>query len=155
MHAPGSHGFGESVVGIVLMMWEVFQPASHQAWGDGLGPDVHETQLTQLVVLQLDVASVESIEDVLHPRNQQPDDRDLLVGDGLKYPFRFGASQEHPSTAREQATEVVHLAARVVERRDAQEVVITVLPMMGLLDDRRRHDAPMVVQYGLGEARSA
>ena len=46
----------------------------------------------------------------------------------------------------------MHLAAGVVERRDAEEVVLPALAVMVLLHDGGRHHAAVVVQDGLGEA---
>ena len=155
MHAARADRFGEAVVGVVLMVGKALQPAVHEAGRHRLRADVHQPPLVQLVVLQLEIAPVDRVEDVLHPGDEQPHDGDLLVGDGPDDPFRFGATQEDALAAGQQAAEPVHLAARVIEGGDAHEVVFTVLPVMRLLHDGGRHDAAMVVQDGLREAGGA
>ncbi len=49
----------------------------------------------------------------------------------------------------------MHLAACVIERGDAEEVVVPTLAVMVLLHLGRRHQAAVIVQYGLGEAGGA
>ena len=133
VHAARADGLGKPVVGVVGVVGEALQPAVDEARRHRLGPHVHEAPLGQFVVVRVDVPALDGLEDVLHPGHQQPHDGDLLVGDRLEDPFRLGAPQEHALAAGQQAAEPVHLAAGVVERRDAEERVAAGLAVMVLL----------------------
>ncbi len=45
VNAAGADGFGETVVGVILMVGKVLLPALDERRGHGLGADVHETPL--------------------------------------------------------------------------------------------------------------
>ena len=87
MDGARADGFAEAVVRVVVVMREDCLPAFDEAGRHGLGTDVHEPPLVELVVGQFDFAAVDGIENILRPWNEQPDDRALLFGDGADDPF--------------------------------------------------------------------
>ena len=136
-------------------MRENLFPLGDQAARDGLGADVHEAPLVELVVLEPDRALLEREKDVLHPRHEQPHDRALLGADGVEDALGRHAAQEHGLRPADEAAEPVHLGAGVVERRDAQKDVVTRLAVVLLLHLRRLREAAVMMQDGLGKARRA
>ena len=91
MDAAGPGRFGKAVVGVVLVVREPLLPAFNQGRGDRLGADVHQPPLGKLVILQPDFPTVDGVEDVLGPGNQQPDNGTFLLGDGVEDVLRLGA----------------------------------------------------------------
>ena len=116
---------------------------------------MHEPPLRQLVVFEVDSAVVYRVEDVLHPRHEQPYDGAFFVGYGLDYRLGVGALEQDAFAARYEAAEPVHLRAGVVERRYAEEYVVVRLPVVGLLDLRGVHERAVRVEYRLREACGA
>ena len=137
------------------MRREVGLPAADERRRHRLRADVHQPPLRQLVVLDFEVAAVERVQNVLRPRHEQPDNRTFLPGDGLQHILRLGALEQHGLAAGNQTAEPVHLRARVVQRRDAQEHVVLRLAVVRLLDARGVHQALVVVQNRLREAGRA
>ena len=155
VHGTRSDGFAEAVVGVVVVLREDGLPALDEAGRDRLRADVHQTPLVELVVLQLDVAAVDGVQDVLRPRHEQPDDRAVFLGDRADDPFGLDAAQEHGLAADQEAAEPVHLRAGVVQRRDAEERVFAGLPVVLLLHDAGVHEAAVTVHDGLRESGGA
>ena len=155
VHAARAHRLREAVVGVVVVMGEDLAPAADQALRDGLGADVHEAPLVQVVVGEPHRALLDGHEDVLRPRHEQPHDRAALVGDGLQHGLGRDAAQQHAAAAHHEAAEPVHARARVIERRDAQEHVVVGLAVVVLLHLGGLREALVVVQDRLGEARRA
>ena len=83
VHTAGADGFGQAVIGVVLVVRELLLPALDQAFGHGLRADVHQPPGGQVVVLEVDLAPVDGIEYILGPGHQQPDDGTVLLGGGL------------------------------------------------------------------------
>ena len=131
--AAGADGFAEAVIGVILVMGEIFHPPLDEHGRHRLGADVHEPPLIQLVVLQLHVPAVQSVQDVLGPGDQQPHDGALLLVHRLQDPLRADAAQEHRLAAGNEAAEPVHLGARMVQGGHAEEAVLPRLPVVGLL----------------------
>ena len=126
-------GLGQAVVGVVLVVGEILLPAADERGGHGLGADVHQLPLVQLVVGQLDVAPVQSVQNILRPGHQQPDDGTLLVGNGLENDLRGGPLQQHGLAPGKQAAHPVELCAGVVQGRDAEEGIVMLDVMVLLL----------------------
>ena len=99
-------------------------PALDQAGRDRLGANVHQTPLGKLKVFQLDVAPVDGIQNVLRPRNQQPDYGAMFLRDRVDDPFRLDPFQQHRFAAHQKTAEPVHFCTRMVQRRDAEERVL-------------------------------
>ena len=91
MHTTGSDGLGKPVVGIVLLIGKIGEPALDQTLRHRLGTDMHQPQLIQLVVLQVQLSAVQRKEQVLGPGHQQPKNGTLLFGSGFQNVFRFGS----------------------------------------------------------------
>ena len=83
--AARADGFREAVVRVVFVAREDAAPSRYEARRHGLRADVHEPPLRQLVVFEVDSAVVYRVEDVLHPRHEQPYDGAFFVGHGLDY----------------------------------------------------------------------
>ena len=69
-----SDGLRKTVICIIIMMWKDLFPAFNQAWRYRLCTDVHEPPLIQFILRELDFSAVDSIQNVLRPRNQKPYD---------------------------------------------------------------------------------
>ncbi len=108
-----------------------------------------------LVVFEADVAVVDGVQDVLRPRDEQPYDGHVLLRDGLHDPLRTDAFQKHGTAARDEGAEPVHLRARVIEGRHAEEDVVMCLRVVLLLRECCAHERLVTVQDGFGEARRA
>ena len=83
VHAAGSERLGQAVVGVVIMIREVILPVADERRRNRLRADVHETPLAQSVIFHLEGSAVERLEDILRPRDKEPYDGAVLVGDGL------------------------------------------------------------------------
>ena len=155
VHASGADGLGQAVVGVVLVVRELLLPALDEAARHRLRADVHQPPGGQVVVVQVDLAPVDGVQDVLGPRHQQPHDGAVLLGGGLYDGQRLHALEQHAPAAHQERAEPVHLRAGVIQRRDAQEHVVVGLAVVSLLGAGGVHQALVVVQDGLGEARGA
>ena len=114
---------------------------------------MHESPLGQTVLVHFDVPAVDAVQNVLRPRHQQPHDGGPLLGDGLQDPLGADTAEKDCLTARHQRAEPVHLRARVVQGRDAEEHVVAGLAVVGLLGAGGGHEGAVIVEDGLGEAR--
>ena len=114
MDTAGADGFGKTVVGVVLVMGEDLPPPSHQAGRNGLRADVHQTPLIQIIVIQVHLAGLDGVQQILCPGHQQPDDGALFLCDRAEDPLGLHATEEHRLGARQQGAEPVHLGAGVV-----------------------------------------
>lgn len=70
---------------------EIFEPALDKARRHGLRADVHEPPLVEQVVVKIDAAGLDRVENVLRPGHEQPDDRAFFLRDGPQDPFRLHA----------------------------------------------------------------
>lgn len=75
MDAAGANGLGQAVVRVVFVVREIFEPALDKARRHGLRADVHEPPLVEQVVVKIDAAGLDRVENVLRPGHEQPDDR--------------------------------------------------------------------------------
>ncbi len=116
---------------------------------------VHQTPAREVIIGEVKLARVERGENVLRPRNKQPNDGTPLARDGVKYERRARALEKYRAAAHEQRAEPVHFCAGVVERRNAEENVIMRLRVVRMLDAAGVHKRAVLVQNGLGEARRA
>ena len=137
------------------MRGEILQPAADQTLGDGLGADMHETPLIQMIILQLQLSAVQRGQDILGPGNQEPDDGAMLLGHRLQDRFRAGPLQNDGLAAGNEGAEPVHLGAGMIKRGDAEEAVVLRLAMMGLLHAGGMDQAAMLMQDCLREAGGA
>ena len=153
--AAGAGGLGQAVVGVVLLAGEDLEPVPDQALGHGLGADVHEAPLGQLVVGRVDLALLDGEQDVLRPGHEQPHDGAALVRHGAQDRLGGHAAQQDRAAANQEAAEPVHEGSRVVERRDAQEHVVVGLRVVVLLHLRGLRERAVRVQDRLGEAGGA
>ena len=64
----------KAIVGVVELAGEVLLPAMDQTRGDGLGPDVHEPPLPELVISESQIPAVDGHEDILSPGDEEPND---------------------------------------------------------------------------------
>ena len=78
MDTSRSDRFTETVVCVVAVIGEYLFPAADQGRRNGLRTDVHQSPLFQLVLLKRQFASVQCIQNVLSPRDQQPYDRNMF-----------------------------------------------------------------------------
>ena len=155
VHAAGAGRFAQAVVRVVVMVREHLEPALDQRRRHRLRADVHEAPLRKSVVLQVHGARFDGVEDVLRPRHQQPHDGAALLAHRLQDPFRLDPAQQHRAAAGDEAPEPVHLGARVVERRDAEEDVVAHLAVVLLLHLGRLGEAAVRQDDRLGEAGGA
>ena len=152
MHAAGAGRFGEAVVCVVLMLREIILPVPDQGGRNRLGADMHQPPLIQFIVGNLQLAPVEGIQDILRPRNQQPHDRALLIGDCFQDDIRLCPFQEHSLAAGPQRTHPVELRSGVIERRNAEEAVASPCVVMNRLHLSRLIQTQMFVQNCLGKS---
>ena len=155
MDAAGADGFGQTVVGVVLMMGENIFPAADQTGRYGLCTDVHQAPTVQLIFGKINVAPVNGIQDILGPRHQKPYDGSLFSRRALDDPFRLHAPQKHGAGSAEQTAEPVHLGTGVVQRRDAKEHVGACLPVVCLLRLAGGNQRGVAVEDRLGESGGA
>ena len=73
VHAARTDGFAQTVVRVVLVIREILLPTVNQTLRNRLCADVHQPPLRKLVVLQMDSAIVQCLQNVQCPRHQQPD----------------------------------------------------------------------------------
>ena len=64
VHAAGTGGLRQTVVGVVLMRREYLLPAPDEALRNGLSADVHEAPLVELVIRGIDRALLDGEQDV-------------------------------------------------------------------------------------------
>ena len=95
VYAARAGRLGKTVVGVVLMLGEVFLPVTDQRRRYGLCADVHESPLIELIIGKLDFSAVKGIKDILSPRYQKPYDGALLVGNSLQDDVRFCALEKN------------------------------------------------------------
>ena len=131
---------------------EDLHPPLDEAGRHGLSAYVHQSPMREVVVGKFYLAAVYRVEDILRPRHEQPDYGHLLVTDRAEYPSRGDAFKEHRAAAAHQRAEPMHLGARVIERRDAEEDILSRLRVVFLFGDRGAHERLVAVQYRLREA---
>ena len=153
--APTSRRFGKPVVRVVVVVREHGLPALDERRRHGLRADVHEPPLVKGVVGELHVAALDGVQDVLRPRYEQPHDRTLLLAHGAEDPFRLHALEQDGLAAHEEAAEPVHLRARVVQGRNAEEHIVLRLAVVGLLHLAGMHEAEVPEDDRLREAGRA
>ena len=61
MDTAGSDGFGQAIVGVVLMVGEDGLSPGDEAGGNGLGTDVHQPPLIQTVLVQVNTTGIDGI----------------------------------------------------------------------------------------------
>ena len=143
--AAGADGLAQTVVGVVLVVGKYLLPAVDQAGGHGLGPDVHQPPLVQQIAVQIGPAGLNGVQQVLAPGHQQPHDGAFLLRHRPEDPLRLHPPQQHRPAAGEEASEPVHLRPRMVERRDAEENVLTGLAVVALLGLAGADQGPVVM----------
>ena len=153
MDTSRSQGFGQTVVGVIVVVREVFLPAADHGRRYRLCTDVHQPPLVEFEILQVEITSIQGIQDILSPGHQQPYDGALLLGDGVENVLRLGPLQQDRLATRDQAAKPVHLGTGMVERRDAQEHIVPGLPMMGTLHLAGVHEGLVLMQDRLGKSR--
>ena len=151
MHAAGSDGLAQAVVGVILVVRELLLPALDERRRHRLCADVHQPPLGQLILIHIHGAGIDGIQDILGPGHQQPDDGALLLGDCSENHLRLRSLQEHGLAAGHERTEPVHLRAGVVQRRDAEEHVVPACAVVNLLHLGGMHQTLVIVQDGLRE----
>ena len=145
MDTARADGFTQAIVGVILMVREIFLPAADEGRRNRLCADVHQSPLIQLVIFYFKIAAVERIQDILCPRHKQPDNRALFLGHSFEHILRLGALEQDCLASGNQAAEPVHFRARVVQRRNAKEHIVLRLAMVRLLDACGVHQALMVM----------
>ena len=153
VYAAGTDGLGKTVVSIVLVLGEVLEPSLDKRLGNGLSTDMHKSPLIELVVGELNVSSVQCIEDILSPRYEKPYDSTVLVGYSLKDVLRLCALEKYCLGTCNEASHPVHLSSGVVKGRDAEETVVSSRGVVLLLDCCGMHEAPVLVKDSLGKSR--
>ena len=153
--AARAGGLGQAIVGVIFVVGEIAHPVLDEGRGNGLGADVHQPPLGQLIVLQLQLAPVQGGQNVLGPGHQKPHDGAVLLRHGLEDGLGAVALEQHGLTAGEQRAEPVHLGARVVQGRDAQEHVVVGGGVVDGLHAGGLEQGPVLEQNGLGEAGGA
>ena len=113
---------------------------------------MHQSPLIEFIVGQGNGAVVDGVQDILGPRNEQPDDGAVLLGDSIQNDLRCRASQQDRFSSGDQRAEPVHLGACMIEGRDAEEGIILLLAVVFLLHDGGVCDASVLMQDRLGEA---
>jgi len=121
----------------------------------GLRADVHEPPLVEQIVAEVDAPGVHGVEQILRPGHEQPDNRAFFLGHGPENPLGLHAAQQHGLAAGDEAAEPVHLRARMVEGRNAEEHVVARLAVVFLLRDAGGGQRPVRVEDGFREARRA
>ena len=87
MDAARADRFGQTIVGVVLMVRENLEPAMNHALRHRLRADVHQPPLVEHVMAQVDAAGLDCLQDILAPRHEQPDDGAFFFGHGAQNPF--------------------------------------------------------------------
>ena len=155
MDAARAGGLGQAVVGVVFMVGEIVQPMLDERGGHGLGTDVHEPPLGQLIVFQLQLSPVQGRQNVLCPGHQQPHDGTVLLRGRVNHRPGRVALEQHRLASGEQRAEPVHFRARVVQGRNAQKHIVMGGLVVGGLHAGGLAQRLVLEQDGLGEAGSA
>ena len=155
VNAAGSDRLAQTVVCVIFVVREYRLPALDKGRGNGLSADVHQSPTAQVVFAEVDLTAVDSVKNILRPRNKQPYDRAALLAYGADYPLGAYSAQNNRLAARIKASEPVHLCARVIERRNTQKNVVLCLMMMSLLNLCGVHKRAVSVQNSLRKARCA
>ena len=92
MNTSGAGRFGKTVVGVILMIREVVLPVLNQGRRHRLCTDVHKPPLIQLIILQLHIARIERIQNILSPRHKKPDNGAFFIRNSRKNRRRIRAS---------------------------------------------------------------
>ena len=108
-----------------------------------------------MVGLQLDLAPVDGVEDILRPGDQQPHHRAALLGNGGNDPLGLHAPEQDRPPPHEEGAEPVHLRPRVIEGRNAEKDVVPGLAVVLLFHHAGVAQAPVAVDDGLGKSRGA
>ena len=105
-----------------------------------------------MIIGHFQSAAVQGVHDILYPGNQEPDQSAALVGYGLEDDLGLGAPKQDGTAAGDQRAHPVHLRARMVEGRNAEEGVASGGPVMLLFHDGGMEQGIMGMKDGLGEA---
>jgi hypothetical protein len=130
MDASGSGTFGQTIIGIILVMGENFFPFLNQTGRDGLGANVHQTPLIQMVIFELNFSALDRKKDIQRPGNQKPDYGYLFFGNGLHDPLGFDSFKDNAPGAYNEIAEPVHLGSGVIQGRNTKEIIPVGLTVM-------------------------
>jgi len=139
MDATRPDRFRKTVIGIIFVVGKIFFPAFNQTGRNRLSADVHQPPLLQFVILQFYIAAFDGIQNVLCPRNQQPDNCYLFFGYHFEYPFRFDATQQNRFAAGEKTAEPVHFRSGMIERWYTKKIVFARLLVVSHFHFARYH----------------
>ena len=153
MDAAGTYRFTQPVVCVVLLIGEQLLPALYKARRNGLCADMHEPPRREIVIRKVDFSRIDSVKNVLCPRDKQPHYRAFFLGCRAYYPLGLNAFQKHRSAAYEKRAEPVHFCSGVVKRGNAEKYIVLCLRVVGLLRSRRVHESAVRVEYRFREAR--
>ncbi len=124
MHATGANRLAQAVIRIIFVMREIFEPSLDKAGRDGLRADVHEPPLVKQIVIEIDAAGFNGVENVLRPGDEQPDDRAFFLCDVRRIHSGFTPRSNTALLPGDETSEPVHLRPCMVEWRDAEEDVV-------------------------------
>ena len=79
MNSAGTDRFGKSVIRIIFVIRKDFFPPLYKTGRNGLCTYVHESPLIKFVIFKFELASVDSLQNILSPRNEQPHDSALFL----------------------------------------------------------------------------
>ena len=136
MDAAGSGRFTQPVIGIVLHFGEIPFPVFYQAGRHRLRADMHQPPAGQVIIRQFQFAFVQRHQDILRPGYQQPDNRAPFLIYRVQNQFGADFGQNRGAAARQQAPQPVHFRPGMVERRYQDEIILTRLEMVLLLQHR-------------------
>jgi hypothetical protein len=133
VNTAGTDGLGKTVVGVISVMGEYVLPTTDKAGRNGLSTDVHKSPLRETVFRKIDSAVVDSVKNILCPRNEKPNDGTLFFGNGSEDPLGLNSAEKNSTASRKERTEPVHLSTRVIKGRNTEEHVILCLSVVILL----------------------
>ena len=133
------------------MVWKVFFPVFNKLFWNRLSTNVHKTPLIKMEIFFFKVSTVKTVQNILSPRYQQPDDCTKLIRNGFKYSFRLCSTQQYSLASRNKGTEPVHFCSSMIKRRNTKENIIFFLAVMLLFYSSRMHKGTMLVQNSLRE----
>ena len=79
MYAAWSDRLGETIIRIVKVIREIFFPVLDHAGRYRLGTNVHKSPLLEIVILKFQSSGVQSVQNVLSPRDEEPYDGAALI----------------------------------------------------------------------------
>ncbi len=98
---------------------------------------------------------LDGVQNILRPRDQQPDNRDLFFGNRFDNPSRLDTAQQNGAASGEKTAEPVHFRAGVIKRRDTEKIILTRLLVVIHFHFAGEHQGAVRMKNRLGKTGGA